>query len=188
MSRISNADALAQAQAARHSMCHLCVIEFDDATVRLCDSFKTIIWDGETYPACGDFAGFDSITESSDLEIQTISAGLSGVDQTYLSDLFDRNYLDRPIKIYRAYLDDAGDIIGEPVTIFDGRMDQPSIKDNPADGSFMVSIAASSTWKDFDKTNGLQTNDNTHQRIFSGDKGFEFAAQILDSITWGRAT
>lgn len=186
MSRVSDTDILAQIEAARHNMCHLAVVEFDGETVRLCDSYRSVIWGGDEYPACGDLVSFEPINESADLQINSIIAGITGVDQTYLSDLLNRNYLDRPIRIYRAYLDDSGDIIGEPVLLFDGLMDEPTIQDSPVDGSFLLGISASSVWRDFDQRNGMRTNNNTHQKIFPGDKGFEFAAQILDQIKWGR--
>lgn len=187
MSRISNADTLAQANAARHSMAHLAVIEFDGMTVRVCDSFRTITWGGYDYLACGDMVGFESVSETSDLRINSVTAGMSGVDQAYLAELYSLNYLDRPIRIYRAYLDDGGAIIGEPLLLFEGRINEPTVQDDPETGKFIVAIKADSIWTDFEQTNGLKTNDSTHQRIFPGDKGFEFAAQILDQIKWGRA-
>lgn len=188
MSRITDTDTLAQVNAPRHNVAHLAILEFDGMTVRISDSFRDIVWEENTYPACGDMTGFDAVQETSDIQVNSITAGLAGVNQEYLAELFSLNYLDRPISIYRAYLDDAGDIIGEPVLLFEGRINEPTVQDDPSnDGQFMVAIKADSIWTDFDQTNGLRTNDNSHQRVFTGDKGFEFAAQILDQIKWGRA-
>jgi hypothetical protein len=37
------------------------------------------------------------------------------------------------------------------------------------------------------QVNGRITNNSTQQRFFSGDKGFEFADQIVRDLKWGNS-
>jgi len=44
-----------------------------------------------------------------------------------------------------------------------------------------------SHWADFEKKSGRVTNSNSQSLHFAGDKGFDFAANIVKDIKWGRA-
>lgn len=186
MSRITDEATLTQLRASASTVAHLGCVELDAMDIRITDSFRNISWGGDEYLACGDWTGFDPVEEQSELQVSEVEAHLSGVDQSWISDLMQHNYLDRRLRIWRAWLDEGGAVVGQPVLLFDGRMDQPTIADDPEEGSVSIAVSASSHWVDFEQTNGLRTNHSTQQRAFPGDLGFEFAAQILEEIKWGR--
>ena len=50
-----------------------------------------------------------------------------------------------------------------------------------------VSLSVASHWSDFKKKSGRRTNHNGQQLHFAGDKGFEFAANTVKDIKWGRS-
>ena len=49
-----------------------------------------------------------------------------------------------------------------------------------------ISLQATNHFGNFEKINGRSTSDNSQQRHFSGDKGFEFSALTVRDIRWGR--
>jgi len=166
---------------------HLAEIIFDDETVRMNDGYKTITYSGNDYLAVGHFMGFSNIQESVEVIVSKVTMSLSGVDQSMISRFLNKEYIDRTVKVYTAFLTDAQVLVANPVLIFEGRMDTPVISDNPIAGASMVSVTATNTWVDFSRKTGRHTNHEEQQVFFAGDKGFEFASEIVKDIIWGKA-
>jgi hypothetical protein len=166
---------------------HLVAIEFDEGWVYMCDGFRSIDFDGHTWTAVGHFLSFTDIEESATLQVARVTVALSGIDQTYVSAFLQEPYLDRQVKIYKAFMDADMALISDPFLIFDGRIDAPVIEEDPASGTSTVAVDCSDHWVDFERIPGRHTNHAEQQIYFPGDKGFEFADQIVKSIKWGRA-
>ena len=166
---------------------HLAEIIFDDENVYMNDGYKTITYDSKNYVAVGNFMGFSAIQESVEVVVSKISMSLSGVDQSMISRFLNKEYIDRPVKIYTAFLDDAQVLVANPVLIFEGRMDTPVISDDPIGGKSMMSVTATNSWVDFTRKTGRHTNHEEQQIFFAGDKGFEYASEIVKDIVWGKA-
>ena len=115
-----------------------------------------------------------------------MSGELTGVEKTFISAVLSENYIDRVVTIYKAFLNSSMALITDPILIFSGRLNQPSITENPDAGTSTVSLTATSHWVDFERRPSRHTNHAEQQIHFSGDKGFEFASEITKEITWGR--
>ena len=83
-------------------------------------------------------------------------------------------------------MDSAQALVIDPVLIFEGRMDSPVISENPDSGNSTISISATNSWVDFERKTGRHTNHEEQQIHFAGDKGFEFASEIITDIVWGK--
>ena len=165
---------------------HLVQVIFDDETVYMTDAYKTITYGGNDYAGVGHFMGFSDIEEAAEVMVSSVTLSLSGIDKVWISKVLNKNYIDRTVKIYTAFLDDSQTLIIDPVLIFEGRMDSPAIAENPDDGKSSVSVSATNSWVDFSRKTGRHTNNEEQQIHFSGDKGFEFASQIVKDVIWGR--
>jgi len=150
------------------------------------DAWMDIVWNGKTYRALGHFIGFSDIEETADVQVNSLSLSLSGVDQTWISAFLSYYYIDRPVKIYKAMLDTNMAVISDPVLIFEGRMDEPGIEENPDDGSCIVTVSATNVWVDFERKAGRHTNHEEQQIFFPGDLGFQYASEVVSDLTWGR--
>ena len=95
-----------------------------------------------------------------------------------------QTYIDRQVTVQRVLLGNDYSIIGDPILIYDGRIQSFSITDNSDTST--VSIMASSHWADFEKKAGRRTNHNSQQIYFPGDLGFEFAPNTVRDLKWGR--
>ena len=137
-----------------------------------------------TFLSSSDLLEIDQVSESSELQINSLNLTFSGVSQTFVSLFLTNDYIDVRTRIWTAVLDTADVVIGDPILIFDGRITGYGISDT--NDSSTVSVEVASHWKDFDKTNGRKTNSNTQQLYFAGDKGFDFAADSVKDLKWGK--
>ena len=165
---------------------HLVEVLFDTVPAYMTDAWTTIVWDGKTYLALGNFIGFSDIEESSDLQVAGITVQLSGVNQTMISAVLAENYIDRQVIIRKGFFDANMAVIADPVIIFDGRMDSPVIEENPDEGTCTVGITATNAWVDFERKSGRHTNHEEQQIFFPGDLGFQYSSEVVTDIVWGR--
>lgn len=168
------------------STAHLVEIELDAATYYLSDYYRKLTLGGNEYSPFGYLLGFTDIEEVARLENNEVTISLSGVDQTYISLLLSNDYIDRPVRLYRVWLDSNGDIIDDKQLLFDGRIDQPIIQDDPENGATVISLKCSSHWIDFERVNPRRYSNEEQQFRFSGDKGLEFVTEIPLELIWGR--
>ena len=166
---------------------HLIEIHLDSGVTYGNDGYKDISWSGNDYLALGSFIGYSDIEEAAEVIVSSITLSLSGVDQAWISTLLSEDYIDRTIKIYTAFLDTSQTLVVDPVLVFEGRMDQPVISEDPAAGSAMIAVSATNAWVDFTRKTGRHTNHEEQNIFFSGDDGFEFASEIVKDVIWGKA-
>ena len=184
MSRSLNASVITEIAKESVTMCHL--IKMSLSTVQyMTDAAFDIPYDGNTYTSSDYFLSMGSVEESSDVRVGSINIELSSVGQSFTSAFLSNPYIGKQVIIYRAFLNSTGGIIGVPVVIYDGRIDGFDMNETATTSSLSVSVA--SHWSDFEKKAGRYTNSNSQELFFSGDKGFEFAANTVKDIKWGRA-
>lgn len=164
---------------------HLVEFHFDAGTVYGCDAYKAISWGGNSYIAMGHLLGFSDIGEDSEVVVSSVTISLSGVDRTYISTLLNQDYIDRRVKIYFGFLDGSQQLVVDPELMFDGRMDSPSINEDPEAGTSTIGVTATNALVDFERITGRHTNHEDQQLYFPGDKGFEYAAASLRDLKWG---
>lgn len=171
-------------------MAHLVEVHFDAPTgiVRVTDYFRDIEYSGETYLRGGNLLQVGEVEEHAALMVPETSVAFSGVDQAMTSLLLNEQYLDRPLKIWRAFLSLETGAITSVEPYFEGRMNLPVIAEDPEEGTSTISVSVTSIWVDFERSPGRQTNHEMQQIWFPGDKGFEFASKIFDALPWGKAS
>ena len=153
----------------------------------LTDFTRNITHDSKTFLSAQGMMSISAVTENNSNGIEQVSLSLSGVPDDFVSLFLDYNYIDRPVKIHKLFLDKDGSIVGNSVLIFDGRIDKPVIKHDFDGGTSSVGITASSHWVDFTRKSGRFTNDSHQQLYFSGDECFKYAVDYEKEITWGQA-
>jgi len=164
---------------------HLVKLSFDDVSYFLSDAYIPVTYDSNTYTPTGSFLAFSDIVETNEANIETISISLSGVDTTYINLFLSGGYLDRTVQIYKAFLDSNDALVSDPLLIFDGRLNNPVIKEDVEAGTSTVAVQASSLFVDFDRINTRFTNNESQQSFFSGDTGFRFSSVVVKELNWG---
>lgn len=125
----------------------------------LTDYFKSVTYDNNTYLAQGNLLTVTGLSENSTFEIQNCKIQLSGIDRVFTSSLLNYNYTARNITIYKQFFrtikDDSYTNVdtnlsihelyekaGSPIQIFNGRINAPSIQDNPNEGTATITVSA----------------------------------------------
>ena len=179
------AAARAEAAKAQNQPLHLLEVHFDTGVLRVSDHFRAVNWDGNTYQALGTLLSFSGIRESAELRVFDLTVQLSGVDQTMIASVLVEDYIDRRLVIYKGFQNDRGEVIVDPVAIFDGRMDAPVIEEDPESGKCVVAVTAGSHFVDFERTPGRRTNSAIQETFFPGDRFFDAVSEVNREITWG---
>lgn len=168
--------------------CYLLELAFDSGSMFLTDAAIDITYLGNVYERTAGLLSFSGLSETGDLLVNQITMELAAADTSLaMAKILTDDFLDRPCRIFLALLNASAGVISSPVKIFEGRMDAPSIVEDPESGSSVVSVRGTPAWVDFGRRPGRHTNDEEQQFYFPGDKGFEFVSQIPKQIKWGRA-
>lgn len=177
---------VAAALAGDHDYCHLIRIELANNTVlRFTDSGFDINWQGETFNANGLLLGLDDPSFTSELRIGEISLSFTAADQSIVALMLGTNQINRPVYIYRAYLNPFGQIIPDPILLHAWLITSSDVSDDTDSATCTVRMA--SEWADFEAPRGRRTTQNSQVRFYPQDKGLEFATQVKKDIKWGGA-
>jgi hypothetical protein len=148
------------------------------------DHYKNLTFDGNTYTASSLFLGSSEVQEDADVSVSNLTLKFSGADLTIISLLLNNNYMNKPAKVYRGFLDDSQALIADPFLLFDGRISNFTLEENATTST--VNIVIASHWADFERTSGRRTSDNSQKLFFPNDKGMEFASKTALQIKWGK--
>ena len=69
-------------------------------------------------------------SKEEDIKVESIDITLSGVDTANVKLFLDYDYIDRRVLVRRAVIDNNYAIIGTPILVFDGRLDQPRLTED----------------------------------------------------------
>lgn len=164
---------------------HLVEFYFDDETLRFTDFYFNVNWSGNDYSAAGHFIQFDGIEEGTELTIPKATIVLTGVDQSMVSQVFQKPYLNRRVVIRKAMADLAWVVVVDPTIIFDGEMKHPRIAEDPETGKCDVIIECSHEVSNFETPGGRRTTHEIQQLFFPGDGIFKYSSQSNRLLEWG---
>ena len=185
MDRSATPAFIAELLQSTNSPCYMVEMYFDDGVVRLTDAWRDISWGGNTFTANGHLLNFSGLTETTDMQIPSVTLVASGIDQAWVSIALTKPYIDRPFVLYKGLLDYTQNIITDPVVVFRGGMDGMTISDEPG-GTCTTAITATSEWADFERTAGRHSNSTEQNVWFPGDKFFDLCSQgTLPGLKWG---
>ena len=169
---------------------NLVKIDLDGDITRMTDRVSKVTFDDGTGSAdwlpTGHLLGISPIIEGLGAQINRLTLTIAGPDQTYFAIFLNNDYIDRPVDIWKGFLDSAGALIVDPILVFKGRIDKPIITEDPEAGTSQLTLSLANHWVDFERRTGRHTNDAEQQTWFPGDRGFEFVQEFVNrTITWG---
>lgn len=184
MDRGASSGFLAELALPANTPCYLVDVYFDSSTDRMTDAPKNLVIGGNTYYAQGHMLGFSGLNEAEGMYIPNVTVSVSGIDQAFIAIALATPYLDRRLTISKAFITAAGIVADTPVVIFDGKMLDMNIADDP-NGQTVVTVSATNQFSDFEFTPGRHTNMAEQQALFPGDLFFDFSAEDAKEVTWG---
>lgn len=163
----------------------LAKLEFDSGDVLAHTHLGDIVFAGDTYLGIGQFGEVSPANEPSDLSRASLPLSLSNIPGTMGTLVLSEYFQGRRATLYLGYLDPATmQLVGDPVIVFRGRMDNAKIKQGG--DTFSVSVNIENRFAAWDKPLVRRYNNAYQQSVYSGDKGFEFVEQAADKqVVWG---
>lgn len=166
-----------------HEYAHLVTLDLVGGIFRVTDNAWDLDLTGGNFLGNGLLLDIDNIKTKSDITVGTFKITLAG-DPSLVSLLLGASQVNRTVTIQRIYLDDEGEIIDEPLTIWTGLITEFNHKTSDKVNAIELSIA--SEWADFKKTIGRRTTSSSQHKFFPNDRGLEFAAEAGKEYKWGR--
>jgi len=156
---------------------------FSTQTLRLWTGVGSIDWNGETWLGqwIEDISG---IAETSDMRATGMSILLSAVPQSVISFFLTEIVQGAIGRVYLGFIDSSNAIIEDPVLIFKGLVDIPTIEDDGSKAS--VNITYESELIKLQKSSGRRYTDEDQRQEYVTDKGFEHIDNLQDwTGFWG---
>ena len=179
MVRVINSATLTEAKTQQIIACNLGKFEFKDETLYFNTSPIDITFDSKTYLAVGDLAEVEAVTETDEVRSTSLTIHLSMLNEDMRKYAADLDYANRPATIYRAYLNSNYDIIGTPLVMFYGAMDNVTF--NESAGESVLTMTIADHLIDWARTRNGRYTDAEQKLIDSTDTGLshiENAIQI----------
>jgi hypothetical protein len=169
--------------------CHLIDLLLD-TPVYMTNAYRDLSYSGNAYLRLGHLLSIGKITEDANMTASTVSINLSGVDQSFISAFLSNPIANKIVNIYFAYLNNDGTFYNNspnsnPVKLYSGYIDTFSISETP-DTKSTITLKTANHWSAFTRKSGRRINDDDQQHFFPGDRGFQFAAETIDNLQWGR--
>lgn len=159
--------------------------EFTTGTVRAWSGIGDLIWNGFTWTGTGTLLSVSPVQETAETSANGITVNLNGVPSELLSLALQSCKQGAAGYIYLGFLN-SGAVISDPILLFEGRLDIPSIQEEGDTAT--ISISYESRLIDLERPRETRYTNEDQQREFAGDLGFEFVPKLQDkALTWGRA-
>ena len=142
-----------------------------------------------TWTGIGGNLGFKSVQESTDLAGNGVDITLGGVLESTITLILGRAYIGRTNKIWMGHFNSSGAIIVDPKLIFSGRMNggfEIDEKKNEGEiGTIDITCRCTDRLGDLNVVKGIQTNEESHQKVQPGDRWFSFVQSLMGkTVKW----
>lgn len=159
--------------------------EFTSGFVRLWTGNADVIWNGQTWTGAGGLIGFSGVDEGDTIVARGVTVSLSGVPPAYVAIAIADAGQGLPGRAWVALHAADGAIIADPVQVFAGRLDVPTISDGAE--ACTITISYENRLIDLNRPRELRYTHEVQQQLYPGDMGFEYVTSIQDKeLQWGR--
>ena len=159
------------------------------------DMTSDVSGSSQTYLSTRGMLSMGDITETDTIKIESVEITLSGVDSENVKLFLDYDYIDRRVLIHRTVISDNYAIIGSPILVFDGRLDQPRLTEDWQGQTASLAVTATSHWADFEAQAGRHTKSSEQKLLYPdgwdggsapADTFFDMATETQKDIKWGK--
>lgn len=163
-------------------------IEFPTRTVRLCDG-GFFNWGGETYRAADDVFGtigsIEELSEGVGDEVPALELVLNVPIETAPGNLVQPGFQNSRVRLWLAQYNPAsGAIVGTPRQLFEGQVDQPTLRIGRGRRELQISVV-SKLERLFRRNIGNSLNATFHKSVWPGETGEDNATGLSRAVAWG---
>jgi len=159
------------------------LLEFNFSTpFRVTNFYRDVTYDSNSYQAGGEFVGVSTSPETGEARVEQIEITLANVTATIRNLIEAGNYTNVSANIYIAFFNTNETLI-DATTYFSGFVSSASLLEKKDVSSVVIQV--SNHWANWNLKKGRHFTDESQQKVYSGDRGLEYADQTKDDIRWG---
>ena len=151
---------------------------FDSGAVYAHSATGDIVWDGHTFKGVSWLGKIEDWQEGEGLQNYGVRLELSGLKSELVAISLNEHYRGRPLKIWIAFVDDQGQIVGEPMGPWRWRMSTLDGEFTGATGKLVLS--AGSRMAMWERNDDSRYTDEDHRRDHADDYFFEFVSATAE--------
>lgn len=160
--------------------------EFATGWVRLWSGAHEIEWDGKVWMGAGALLSVGPVAETTDQSAQGFTAALSGIPTDVIALALGEARQGKAGTAWLGFFDEAGALIVDPLEMFQGRLDVPSIEESAETAT--VTITYESGRIDMGRPRERRYTSEDQKRDYPDDLGFDFVEAITElELTWGHS-
>lgn len=134
---------------------------------------------GKTFTGMGWLAKLSSIPQTTKVQSQNVTLSLSGIPSSLVLEAVNQVRIAGAVTIWYAFFDSNFNLLTDPVQVFNGSMDVPSLSDGGDTST--ISLSCENTLLSLNLSPNRRFDDPDQQISFPGDIGFSFV-QALQNI------
>jgi hypothetical protein len=143
-------------------------------------------WNGQTWIGLGQLGTISAIEESSEIKATNVTFTLSGIPVDLIAKAFGEVRQGYPVQLWFGALGDNNNVLADPLQMYAGRMDVPTIEDGAQTGT--ISVSTENRLIDLNRARERRFTDQDQQIDHPGDLGFQYVQFIQNwNGTWGKA-
>lgn len=174
----------AQTSASAVSVAFFLEITFKSQTSYITSLPFSYTWNGQTWLGIGSLGSIQTVQEGLDVEAYGTSVTLSGIDPVLLPESLTDIQIGAPAILYMAFIDGSMNVIGTPTPLFQGQVDQPTIK--PGTDSVSITLNLESPLVRLQRGSYLKLTDADQRIAYPNDSAFSWVNLLnFQALKWG---
>jgi hypothetical protein len=154
-------------------------------TLYLWSGLGNTTWNGQTWQGVGSLLKISTVEEKATVAATGLVVTLSGINPTLLANVLNEFNLTGPVKVFLGAFSSPGVLIPDPITLWSGALDQPTI--DVGGDSASISINCESRLLEMNVSVERRYTDQDQQLDVPGDLAFSFVNSIQDQpVYWGQ--
>jgi hypothetical protein len=161
-------------------------MQFNTGPIFVWSGIGMLNWNGLQWTGLGQLGTISAVEESSELAATNVTFTLSGIPQDLIQDALSEVRQGNPVQLWFGTLGDDNNVLADPLQIFAGRMDTPTIDEGALTGT--ISISVENRLIDLNRARERRYTNQDQQIDHPGDLGFQYVQAIQQwNGTWGKA-
>jgi hypothetical protein len=133
---------------------------------------------GQQFTGLGWLGKISNVPQTTKVQAQNVTLSLSGIPSELLSDAIGQVRITGTAQIYVGFLDSSGNLIPDPLLIFSGALDVPTLNDSGETST--ISITCENTLLSLQQAPSRMFDDADQQIYQPGDLGFSFVDHLAN--------
>ena len=152
------------------TLCILGEFHFKDETIYLNHSAVEVTYNGNSYFGVGSLGSIELVRETDEIEITNIKLSLSNANSQIREYVAKLEYANRRCTLYAAFLSATNSVVGVPVVIYDGLMDNMSMS---LGANATVQLIVTNHLADWNRTRKGRYTSEEQKLVDSTDTGLD---------------